>query len=100
MIGDREKSAVCLQCLECCRYVSFSLPLAGDLKIYEEFCRVRDLELVAVKKGVVYIRVEKHCKYLTVAGCRIYDQRPMACRMYDGRKDAAMADKCMWKEIE
>lgn len=65
-----------------------------------EWNRVREVELVTVVKGNAFLRTEKHCRYLTDYGCAIYNTRPFVCRVYDGRLDRGMSDKCKWGDHE
>ena len=43
-----------------------------------------------------FLIIPSICKHLTHKGCDIYNDRPLACRMYDGRMLPFMKDKCKW----
>lgn len=40
------------------------------------------------------------CPKLTEHGCSIYDKRPLACRVFDGRKHIVSKDFCLWDKNE
>jgi Fe-S-cluster containining protein len=97
-MADRaeEKSALCLKCGWCCQRIY--LPLAiGGMGLQQMEYRGIDIK---VHKGVPYAVVEQVCQHLhPIDGCDIYDQRPLVCRVYDGRNDLFYPEKCMWKEL-
>jgi len=94
----KTKSELCLECLACCRVVKIPLfgvgCLNGDAL---EFCDVRGLEIV-LEDGVYFVVIPHVCPQLSVDGCKIYEDRPVSCREYDGRTDSAI--NCLWGEDE
>ena len=44
--------------------------------------------------GDIVVTIPHACPHLTVKGCDIYSERPMACQRYDGRFDPTMKDRC------
>ena len=50
--------------------------------------------------GLPLVVIPIACPYLSDAGCVIYDHRPLACQMYDGRRDVIMRHTCLWNELE
>ncbi len=63
------------------------------------FYKVREIEIFLDKgNGLFYLTIPHRCPQLTPHGCAIYEDRPMACRVYDGRLDGSV--DCKWKELE
>ena len=84
----------CLDCLECCKNISYEIEMKGPLRLYEEFATVRGLKISKVVGNRVYILIPLACPHLTNEGCEIYEFRPEVCRIYDGRRDPALKEKC------
>ena len=93
------KSKLCLQCMECCKYVTFTLQIS-DPKTYRKavfFYETRGFEVIQFP-GSIQVVINTVCPQLTSFGCKIYLNRPAFCRDYDGRKDSFMIinKKCAW----
>jgi Fe-S-cluster containining protein len=92
----KEKSDLCLNCLACCK--KFGVPMsyetyASDKKFYQ----FRSEKVIPLIPGIAVLLVlNDTCKFLTDKGCSVYSDRPDACRIYDGRKDLIMREKCKW----
>lgn len=84
----------CLECFECCKNISFSLKLEGPLYLYKQFAEVRGIEVAKIVDDKIYFLIPYPCPHLTRVGCRIYSERPEVCRIYDGRRDNAIKDRC------
>lgn len=94
--NTQEHSDLCLQCLECCKILTFEITIpvfqfANTVKFYE----ARGCE-VKTAGGKFYVVVNYPCPNLTAEGCRIYSTRPNVCRQYDGRLHPLMAPVCKW----
>lgn len=76
--------------------MTFNVP--GDpyiVKFYKtRGCRVEEHD------GRTLVSVPIECPELTSFGCRIYPDRPMICRVMDGRLDPMTKDKCLWGKEE
>ena len=68
----------CKRCGKCCEY---HCPRVSGL----------DIDLIKMRKGCVktvvyngntYAVIKLKCKYLTKGGCRIYKNRPTACKQF------------------
>lgn len=111
--SDRQR--LCLECLECCRSLTFSVPMhpmLGErtrevLEIYRSFYGVRgcrsaaELDYMGVRgRHFLHVSVPLPCQYLTESGCAVYSQRPRICRLYDGRKDPMVRARCKWRGFD
>lgn len=94
-IDTSRKQELCLQCQECCKVLGVPSPFPIDYAAGREFYERRGCKVVNVE-GRLVVAVESRCPELTSFGCRSYDNRPEWCRLYDGRKDAILRDKCLW----
>ena len=95
---EKEKSRLCLECMKCCKFIKVRLT---------EFPTKRTRELYEAKKvkiyyeketGLYFLLIPYRCPQLTPHGCAIYENRPQACKDYDGRLDPAV--DCKWKELD
>ena len=101
-----EKNKLCLECLECCKKVSLPIIVPENFDInknfylFEEWAAVREIEIIETVDNIIWMAVPYPCQHLTENGCKIYDYRPIICRMYDARKDPAARKKCLWNKIK
>lgn len=111
LAGDKRR--LCLECLECCRHLVFVVrprPRVGQslgdcVEELERFYRVRGCEIRGLKNSwggteTWLADVPLPCPHLTPRGCDFYDERPEVCRLYDGRRDPVMRERCRWGELE
>ena len=75
---DQQKK--CLKCRECCEYVEYPVTMLSTEAI--EYFIFRGEQMYIDPAGVLMVRQHKPCKYLTEAGCSIYENRPEACREF------------------
>ena len=94
-ISSEEKSKLCLQCLECCKWLGVPTSLNLNFPPNREFYATRGARFSEFGKDQMVV-VQSTCQHLTPTGCAIYETRPLACRFYDGRKDPIVADRCLW----
>jgi len=96
------KQKLCLKCGgACCKILHIPVPpeLSEDENV-RIFLRTRALALLHDKEGhrLRFIVVPSTCPQLDAKGaCRIYASRPKVCQTFDGRKDAFLKDKCLWR---
>ena len=99
------KQQLCLDCLECCKYLEFTLKLP-NLDTTNELIPFYGAHGCRTKKEFhgtwweLNVLVPCRCKYLTATGCSNYENRSKVCRLYDGRKDPFISDKCKWNELK
>ena len=93
-LTEKRKSQLCLQCMACCQQLNLPI-LRAPHKDVIAFYETRGLN-VQVLDNIIYILLDHTCAQLTGFGCKIYAQRPRACKDYDGRKDPFMKDRCLW----
>lgn len=96
-MNENNKSKLCLQCMECCRYIG--IVSATNTQEDREFYELRGFETI-IKGGFLIVLMPNVCQHLKVNGCSIYEERPAHCRNYDGREDPFMKDVCLWNSIE
>lgn len=101
---EARKQALCLSCMECCRWLTFVTEVAtSKINYIAPLYKMRDCKVSVLPRGdkaIVVIFVPRACHHLSPAGCAIYQTRPPACRDYDGRKDPMLKDICKWKELK
>jgi len=85
-------SETCIECQECCNWLTFILPSLSDDQ--KDFYERRGCRIVDQRDGGYGVMVPSHCQYLGFAGCIIYNDRPGLCRIYDGRVDPFMINYC------
>ena len=93
-----DKSALCLQCMKCCTFLSFEVPTAKGVL---EFYKARELKLLLVTQvnpPKVYVQIPHICPKLTSKGCSIYAKRPYQCEIFDGSKALMTKDVCLWSK--
>jgi len=95
-------SKLCLTCLECCKYISFTIN-AREQTPYRDlltrFYNARQIKMIPSDQNV-QVLIPHVCPQLTTQGCRIYNSRPHSCKIYDGRMDPFLKDKCKWPKGE
>lgn len=84
--------------MECCKTLAFSLPKKSLTKQTREFYAARGSKFKKQGK-IIWVVVPSICPNLTAFGCKIYSQRPVACRMFDGRNFPFMDGICKWNEL-
>jgi len=63
-----------------------------------EFYKARGFD-VKIIQDIPHIAIDNPCPHLDLEkGCRIYATRPKWCRLYDGRFDPFVRDKCLWNK--
>lgn len=93
---SKEESKICLSCLECCHWVTFTVPTPRLTFLKErflDFYKARGFKTVD-NDTTIEIVIRTTCPHLTKQGCDIYPQRPEVCKTYDGRLDRHMGDYC------
>jgi len=70
----------CKRCGECCRYINVEIP--KDYNIDLLFLAARKIKIIRTKSGLI-LSIPSICPHLTENNlCRIYDNRPQACRRF------------------
>ena len=90
-----EEQKICIQCQECCHWMTFTL-LINDPALwmkYREFYQARGCKIKTTNSQMT-IMINKKCPHLTANGCDCYETRPQACREYDGRQDLFLKERC------
>lgn len=91
-----EKQKLCLSCMECCKNVVFTIALKDWRAHLAQLYRARGYKYFAVGTDVKVL-VPSVCRQLDLNfGCKMYDIRPTACRVFDGSKHPIMKDYCKW----
>lgn len=62
-----------------------------------EFYKTKGFE-VGEHQGQLGLILQIPCEQLTAFGCKIYNDRPKWCRLYDGREDPFV--DCLWEELD
>lgn len=98
-ISAEEKSKLCLECMECCKILTF--PIKYDLET-TSFYLARGMQLHYEHRYDVFVVEVPHiCEQLDEEkGCMIYKDRPDACKHFDGRNYAATEGRCKWPKVE
>jgi Fe-S-cluster containining protein len=93
MLTLAQKSKICLGCLQCC--ITLAIPTnTVDLDFY----RTRGLEAISVGNQW-FLVLEWPCQHLTLAGCRIYSERPETCQRYWGYNDPFLK-RCDLRDVK
>lgn len=94
----REKA--CISCQLCCKLLAVPTGFAPDAwDVARDFFKTRGTATVLVG-DILFVIVEQPCQHLTILGCRIYHERPRACREFDGLRDPIMRQHCAWRFLE
>lgn len=80
---------VCIKCQRCCKVAYIPVHPGVEVELY----KVRGFK-VKYHQGIAFIIINQKCQHLTKDGCNIYDSRPMACVVYDGRNDLFDSKMC------
>ena len=102
MLTEERKSELCLECLECCKSLTFmfgSEKRDAVSKMTMEFYATRGCTVHNIEE-MFFVEVPNKCPHLSAFGCAIYAERPMACRLYDGRKHPVIRQRCLWMKEE
>ena len=93
---SKEEQRICIGCQECCKHVGFRIRVFDRTEklAYIEFYETRGFTVLKDQTDTIMVVVENRCPKLTQWGCKVYPNRPIACRIYDGRTDPAMAGFC------
>ena len=94
-IGKEALGEICIACQACCKvlYFPINVPAVGleGLKLYA----TRGVDLRTIN-GLTVAVVEQRCRHLTNNGCSVYEFRPHACMVFDGRVDPFLGGMCKW----
>lgn len=90
---------ICISCQECCKTLVFSISKGALTEHLAAFYRMRGSEFFE-EGGVIWVMVPSVCPSLTPFGCKDYDNRPLICKRYDGRKFSFMKNKCKLYSLE
>lgn len=100
-LTKEQKQELCCQCGECCKWVVFYIVKPDLPSVAEEWFKARGITVL--KKGQRRWTIKAHswCNNLVQLGdgtykCDIYDSRPHACKVYDGRL-AGDEINCKWR---
>lgn len=102
-LSVEEKSALCLKCMECCKSVVIPTPweITGALTTTAIILYKTRGFTTFFQDRHLHLEADIPCKYLSLkTGCTIYEDRPAACRIYDGTKHPRMRDKCLWGKVQ
>jgi len=81
--------------MKCCKALHIPTIFAAHPDVLS-FYEARGIRTVIDVHGRVIIEIQGACPQLTLLGCKIYTQRPIYCRVYDGRRDPYLRDECLW----
>ncbi len=95
-MNQKTKSELCIECQECCKTIK--MPNTGFLSFHARTLYEARGFTISTEDGNVFIVIPHTCQHLTPEGCAIYNTRPQACKVYDGRTDPTV--NCRWKELE
>jgi Fe-S-cluster containining protein len=91
---------ICIECQRCCRWITFtiSVPNGTEANRHEEYYLKRGCKIKGKISGKEFtqmsIMIHSPCPELTLLfGCKSYHNRPVLCRLYDGRYDPLMECK-------
>lgn len=96
-ISDEEKTKLCLQCKLCCKLLHFAIPYDFNSS---QFYLARGLRFsYEPKLDSVMVEIPHVCPHLDeVTGCKIYEDRPDACKSFDCRDIEALKGRRLWPE--
>ncbi len=86
----------CIKCQLCCKALVFRI---APSKTSLEFYRARGLKIHKDGSWLAddyFVEVPHVCPHLTNNGCDIYENRPLACQAFDGKRNVATKEKCLW----
>ena len=87
----------CLKCQACCKQLTITTNEKQPSPIMEEFYMARGEEFYYDDEGYLNVVIkERDCKQLTPFGCKIYDNRPLSCRLFYGADDHLLKDICFY----
>ena len=92
----KSKSELCIECQECCKILRIPIgqfPTSNT----RDFYAARGIKIISFD-FYLWLVLPHTCAQLTPQGCKIYEDRPLACRAYDGRTDPVV--NCKWKELD
>jgi len=104
ILTEEEKSKLCQTCGECCKWVVFYIIRPDLPQVAEEWFRARGIKVLRRGDRRWTIKVNSWCGNLMqledgTYRCAIYEDRPHACKVYDGRL-AGDEIQCKWKEVK
>ena len=91
-----ENEKLCLKCQLCCKILHFCI--APDV-LNIAFFAARGLKVIPISGVGIFVEVPHVCKNLTAFGCADYENRPVACRVFDGTNEL-IKDRCLWTNKE
>lgn len=90
---------LCAECKgACCKTVVFPTQYSEFNSFAKDLYETRGW-FIQVYKGKLWIYKEESCPELTDTGCKIFESRPAACKMYDGRNDPILRTVCLWNKL-
>ena len=93
------RSRLCLKCLKCCHMIVFPTQYSQFDSFARELYETRGWK-IRPYKGFLWMYKEETCQHLTSEGCAVYENRPSACKIYNGMADPIMRDECLWDKKE
>lgn len=96
---EQQKSKLCLSCQACCKlsYVEVSQSLNNQANL--TFLAFKGFQFFESNLHLFLI-LKSPCKHLSPKGCKIYSERPVACKTFDGRKDPWIGEICKWSKLK
>lgn len=90
---------LCAECKGvCCKTIVFPTQYSEFDSFAKDLYETRGWYATGYK-GKLWIYKEESCPELSETGCKIFESRPSACKMYDGRSDPIVRDQCLWSKL-
>jgi len=90
---------LCAECKgRCCKTIVFPTQYSEFDSFAKDLYETRGWYTTGYR-GKLWIYKEESCPELTEAGCNIFESRPAACKMYDGRNDPIVRPHCLWSKL-
>jgi Fe-S-cluster containining protein len=97
-LSIEEKQKLCLQCLKCCEYIGVLAAFSSNNTRMIDFYKTRACEVIIDEGELPIIVIPHRCQHLTANGCAIYENRPLDCKLMDGRTCRVVKKYCLWVE--
>lgn len=97
-LTEAEAGKLCLKCQFCCRFLLSSM--SENEKETEQIALMKDWGIPILSNGATFYTLSSlACQQITGAGCKIYEERNIACRNFKGG-DSAIEFRpfCLWYE--
>lgn len=88
----------CRKCQACCKELTIVTRSRQPAKLEVAFYQARGEKTYFDEDGYLNVVLKnRECEQLTEFGCKIYDERPLYCKIFTGKDDPELKETCKYE---